>query len=409
MTDERRRDGLPHELAGMLADAGEEFYRRLVDLLPDAITISDLDGRIVKTNRRGAELYGADHEDEMVGRNAFELIAPEDRPRALANLKKTLESGWLDRAEYTMLRKDGSSYPAELCASLIPGPDGAPTAFVATVRDVSERKQIEAQLAQADRLANLGVLAAGVAHEVNNPLAYLLLNMSKVAEELPRLAAGADHCRDTLQELCAKLGDEAPISGDQAPCSRGRLNELADLARLAAEGGERVKKIVSDLRTFSRTDDDQRVLVQPNDVLDNAANLASAEIGDHVRLSKDYSELPRIMASERRLCQVFLNLLLNAAHAVADRAQEPGRIVVRTRSGAGEVTVEVSDNGGGIDPEVARRMFEPFFTTKPDGVGTGIGLSICQNIVHDHGGSIEVDSVPGRGSRFLVRLPIQTA
>jgi PAS domain S-box-containing protein len=403
------KDSTPPELLDALDASSDAFYHRLMDLLPDAITISDLEGRIVKTNNRGAQLYGAEGADEMVGRNAFELIAPEDRERAASNLQKTLETGRLDHVQYTMVRKDGSRYPGELSASLIPGPGGKPLAFVATVRDVSARKRIEAQLAQADRLANLGVLAAGVAHEVNNPLAYLLLNMSKVAEDLPRLAEGAEHCRAMIRDLCDKLGDEAPDNGDQAPCSRGRLTELANLARLAAEGGERVKKIVNDLRTFSRTDDDQRVLVQPNEVLDNAINLASAEIGDEVRLSKDYSDLPRIMASERRLCQVFLNLLLNAAHAVAEIEDGPGQIVVRTRGDATEVTVDVTDNGTGIAPEVARRMFEPFFTTKPDGVGTGMGLSICQNIVHAHGGSIDVESSPSGGSRFRVRLPIQTA
>jgi len=409
MNDGPLKDSSPPELAEALDASSAEFYHRLVDTLPDAITISDLEGRIVKTNRRGAELYGAESEDEMVGRNAFELIAPEDQPKAAENLKQTLETGRLDNVEYWMIRKDGSRYPGELSASLITGSDGQPLAFVATVRDVSERKQIETRLAEADRLANLGMLAAGVAHEVNNPLAYLLLNMTKVAEELPRFADAADHCRTTIEELCKRLGEDAPTSGNGAPCSRGRLYELADLARFAAEGGERVKKIVNDLRTFSRTDEDQRVLVQPNEVLDNAVNIASAQIEEDVRLSKDYSDLPLIHASERHLCQVFLNLLLNAAHAVSGAEPGPGRIIIRTRSDDRDISVEITDNGCGIEPEVAGRMFEPFFTTKPAGVGTGMGLSICQNIVHSHGGVIEVESSADRGSKFLVRLPIQTA
>jgi len=409
MTDGPPKDSSPPELLDALDASSDAFYHRLLDLLPDAVTISDLEGRIVKTNRRGADLYGAEAEEEMVGRNAFELIAPEDRGRAAENLRETLESGQIEYVEYTMIRRDGSRYPAELSAALIPDADGRPLAFVATTRDVSARKRIEAQLAQADRLANLGVLAAGVAHEVNNPLAYLLLNMAKVAEELPRISAGAEHCRSSIQNLCDRLGDDAPVDGHEAPCSRGRLQELADLARLAAEGGERVKKIVSDLRTFSRTDEDPRVLVQPNEVLDNAVNIAAAEIGDDVRLSRDYSELPRILASERRLCQVFLNLLLNATHAVAESDDGPGRIVVRTRSDDREVSIEIADNGVGMGPDVLDRLFEPFFTTKPTGVGTGMGLSICQNIVHAHGGAIEVESEPGKGSKFRVRLPLRTA
>ncbi|MBW2277656.1 MAG: GHKL domain-containing protein, partial [Deltaproteobacteria bacterium] len=173
--------------------------------------------------------------------------------------------------------------------------------------------------------------------------------------------------------------------------------------------GERVKKIINDLRAFSRTDEDQRVLVQPNEVLDNAINIATAQIAADVRLSKDYGDLPPILASERHLCQVFLNLLLNAAYAVADLDAGPGQIIIRTRSDDDEVSIEITDNGSGIAPDIARRMFEPFFTTKPAGVGTGMGLSICQNIVHAHGGVIEVESSSGRGSKFLVRIPILTA
>jgi PAS domain S-box-containing protein len=381
----------------------EELCSELVDRLPDSITITDLEGKIIKTNRHGAALFGADDEAELIGKNAFELIAPEDRERAAKNLERTLVDGWLEHVEYRMLRKDGSTYPAELSASVIPGPDGQPLAFVATVRDVTRRKQMEARLTQADRLANLGVLAAGVAHEVNNPLTYLLLNMTRVAEDLPRIAEAADRCR--AERACSN-GDGQASCQAKPPCDYERLNDLAKLARLAAEGGQQVKKIVNDLRTFSRTDEDKRIMVQLNDIVDNAANIAVAEAGEQIRIDKDYGDLPLIPGNEGRLGQVFLNLLLNAVYAVAEGKGTTGRIDLRTLAEGDHVTFEVSDSGAGIEPECIDRIFEPFFTTKPTGVGTGMGLTICQSIVHSHGGTIEVTSTFGKGSRFVVRLPV---
>jgi PAS domain S-box-containing protein len=388
------------------APPDDEFFRQLFEQLPDAITISDLQGRIIRTNRHGAALYGSDDEEELVGFNAFELIAPEDRELAVANLQRTMETGRLENVVYTMVRKDGSRYPGELSAAAIPGPDGRPVAFVATVRDVTERIQMEARLAEADRLASLGVLAAGVAHEINNPLTYLLLNMTRVAENLPQIATAVEQCR--TRRGCVNDGAK-PRCEDDPPCDSARLDELAQLARLAAEGGQRVKRIVNDLRTFSRSDNDKRVMIQLNDVIDNAVNIASAEIGDHVRIDRDYGELPPTEASESRLCQVFLNLLLNAVHAVGEPDGGGGLVSIRTRAAGNEVVIEIADDGHGIDPECFDHIFEPFFTTKPAGIGTGMGLTICQNFVHSHGGSIEAESTPDQGSRFIVRLPLRTA
>jgi CheY-like chemotaxis protein len=232
---------------------------------------------------------------------------------------------------------------------------------------------MEARLAQSDRLASVGVLAAGVAHEVNNPLVYILNNISYVLRQLPI-----------------------------------EYRELADALREARSGAERVRDIVQGLKTFSRSDDEKIQPVDPRSLLDSAIKVAHNEIRHRAQLVREYESVPLVMANAR-LEQVFLNLLLNAAYAIGEGNADQNRITVSVRQHEDLVAICVQDTGTGIPAEQIPKIFDPFFTTKPIGVGTGLGLSICRNITESLGGRIEVQSSPGKGAAFTVFLPAAAA
>ncbi|WP_407737800.1 two-component regulator propeller domain-containing protein [Hyalangium sp.] len=243
----------------------------------------------------------------------------------------------------------------------------------------------QAQLVQAGKMAAVGTLAAGVGHEINNPLAYIVSNLEHACEE-----------SETLSEMA---GGPEPL--------RERLREMQQVLREALMGADRVRRIVRDLRTFSRQDEDTRGPVDLRAVMDSAAKMAAGELRPRAQLIRDYSaEVPPVEGNEARLAQVFLNLIINAAQALPEGKPEQNEVrLILRRSGEGQVVAEVRDTGCGMPPEVLGRIFDPFFTTKPVGVGTGLGLALCHAFVSSMTGHIEVESQVGRGTVFRVLLP----
>ena len=241
----------------------------------------------------------------------------------------------------------------------------------------------EARLIVADRLASVGRLAAGVAHEINNPLAYVIMNTSAALEDL---------------EAAAQL--------DETPRILARVASSAEALRDAREGSERVRLIVRELSHFSRSNDSSQGPTDLRATIDSAANIAWNEIRQSARLVKDYGECPRVQVNGPRLGQVFLNLLLNAAQAIGPGSPEQHQIRISTWVEGGRAIAEVRDTGPGVQPELLDRIFEPFFTTKPVGSGTGLGLAICHSIVAEARGELTVHSVQGQGAAFRVALPL---
>jgi signal transduction histidine kinase len=246
---------------------------------------------------------------------------------------------------------------------------------------IAEREKMEEQLRFAERMASLGTLAAGVAHEINNPMTYVLSNLDYVAEELTNRGA--------------------PAWGDAEP-------SLEKLIAEAQDGAGRVVKIVRDLKAFSRhSDDDPLTPIALERALDIAAEMATSHIRRRATLERYYQGSTKVMGNDVRLGQVFVNLVINAAQAIPEGG-DPSRhrIALRTYfDDEGRAVAEVEDSGAGIDPEVLPRVFDPFFTTKPVGVGTGLGLSSAMGIVSALGGTIDIDSAIGAGTRVRVRLP----
>ncbi len=250
-------------------------------------------------------------------------------------------------------------------------------------RDVTLRKHMEARLIQADRLSALGSLAAAVGHEMNNPLAFMMANLSFAREELERLG-------DVLRERGEDVG--------------GELGDVLEALAETAEGASRLKHIVQDLRTLSRKPVEHSGRVQVLPVLENALKLIRGELIQRARLEKDFHELPEVDADEARLSQLFLNLLLNAVHGMEQAQASRNVLRVAAYTGEeGELVVEVQDTGKGLAPEALARIFEPFVSTRPS--STGLGLSASHAIVTSLGGTLRAESREGRGTLLTVTLP----
>ncbi len=353
--------------------ASEAKFRAAFEFATLGILLVDADGRLVETNRAVRRMLDR-REDELRALTFAEVHAPPDRPSAGAILRRMRE-GTVTAVELPrrLVRKDGALVEVVVRASALRDAGGAFRFALAVVEDVTEKKRLQAQLVLADRMASVGTLAAGVAHEINNPLAFILANLEFGLGELRGAGVDAEVLR-ALEE--------------------------------ARDGGLRVREIVRDLKAFSRADTEDRDTVDLRRVLQSALGLAQNEIRHRARLEVDVGDVPLVTGSEHRLGQVLLNLLINAAQAIA--GGRAGENVVRAATATapdGRAAVEISDTGSGIAPEVLPRIFDPFFTTKPVGVGTGLGLSICHGIVSSLGGEIEVDSRLGQGSTFRVLLP----
>jgi PAS domain S-box-containing protein len=368
----------------------EEQVRELRAALEDAaeaICRVDLEGRVVSVNRAFARLTGYEP-GEIVGRSWETTVSAADRPLIRADLQAATEK--VER-EVHGARKDGTPFDMQLAVVPIidllgsrPGPKG----HYFFIRDLTERRRMENQLIFAGRMAAVGTLAAGVAHEINNPLAYIVANI--------------DFVRHQLTTFATRSARASSLNGDLGHS----VDEAGEALAEARQGAERVRNIVRDLRVFARGDEDQSGPVALRRVLDSSINIAWNEIRHRARLVKDYGDTPMVEANESRLGQVFLNLLLNAAHAIPEGETERNEIRVSTRTDSrGHAVVEIRDTGGGIPAAIRERIFDPFFTTKPAGEGTGLGLWICSGILSALGGEIGVDSDVGKGSTFRVALP----
>jgi PAS domain S-box-containing protein len=353
----------------------EKRFRDLVDGAPDGVAI--LRGPVVMfLNARAARLLGLTSAAQGIGRVITEFLHPDDREKAATRIRKLLTTGGLDeRAEYRSIDQRGEEHTVEI--SSIPIEYQGGPAVLAFARDVTERKRMEIKLLEADRLTALGVLSAGVAHEINNPLAYVLLNLEYLKRELPKVAS--DPTR--IESLMVRVQD-------------------------ACHGADRVASIVRDLRTFARGEESARQPVSLEAAIEAAVNIAYPEIRMRARLERRYQTVPAVDGNAGRLEQVFLNLLLNAAQAFADDSDVADNLIrVSLRAEGDQVVAEVWDNGPGIPSELLGRIFDPFFTTKPVGVGTGLGLPICRGIVQTHSGEITVDSKLGEGATFKLSFP----
>ncbi|MBN1918018.1 MAG: response regulator [Verrucomicrobia bacterium] len=284
---------------------------------------------------------------------------------------------------------------------------GTLRATVIVANDITERTKLEEQLLVSSKLAGIGELAAGIAHEINNPIGFVASNtrtLQRYVHDLSELVSEYHKLKDIIAagqasaELVEKIEAlERRLDVDFV------LEDIQDLVEENGDGLNRVVKILRDLKNFSHADEEEPQPVDLNAVIEDALNLARNELKYKAEVETDFGELPPLSGHPGQLSQVFINILVNAAHAIEDR----GTIAITTKADGDAVVVRVRDTGCGMTPEVRACIFDPFFTTKGRGKGTGLGLSIALEIVQKHGGTIAVESAPGEGSTFVLTFPVR--
>jgi PAS domain S-box-containing protein len=356
-----------------LAASGASF-RRVLDAAPDAIVVGTR-SRVLYANPALARMLGERSQNDIVRRPITDFIHADDRARAMHAVGAILETGEpLADMPLRLQRSDGSIIPVELSAMRIDWM--GQRASLAAGRDVSERRRARTALAGADRLSAIGTLTAGIAHEINNPLAYVLLNLQYLLKQIARY--------DGSDAMTAKLIE--------------RIGE-------AQHGARRVGGIVADLRTLARRDEKSVGPIDIESALRASIRIAGSTFKDRARLIEHYRPAPPVEANAAKLEQVFVNLLVNAGQAIPSGKRDQNEIRVELSTEDDRVIAAIRDTGSGIAPDVLPRVFDPFFTTKPRGTGTGLGLPISYQIVSSFGGELTVESTPGRGTTFRVSLP----
>jgi PAS domain S-box-containing protein len=385
-------------------------HRTLFENSPDALmTLTPPDWSYTSGNSRALALFGVASEADFLS-HAPADFAPERQPDGVASSAKNAAMIAIAMRQgshqytWTCRALGGRDFPA--CISLARIEIGGQSSLQATVRDETELRRVQAVLSQSDRMASMGMLAAGVAHEINNPLAYVLYSLESLSCDLPKLAAASERSLRAWQANPAPEGSAGPTDEDTEWLGSAKWNDVIDRTRDALDGTQRIGRITKTIGMFSRVESSQRSPVDLNYAIECAATMALNDIKFRANLVSDYGALPAIWASVGKLSQIFLNLLINAAHAFEEGHSEQNRISIRTWADGDQVFAEVKDTGKGIASADLSHIFEPFFTTKPIGVGSGLGLPICRNIVEEFGGDIHVESEPGKGTCFTIRLPI---
>ena len=268
-----------------------------------------------------------------------------------------------------------------------------------------ELKRVQEMLLQQEKLASIGQLAAGVAHEINNPIAYIQSNLQALERYMQSIAEVIQKIR-RLPDLTSSEDEESVLADLKQTVSNADLEFILDdikqLLPQSLEGVVRIRKIVNDLKGFSRADESKREIVDIHDCIEAALNIVWNELKYHVTLNRRYGELPRIDCYPQQLTQVFMNLLINAGQAIPER----GEITIRTVYENERLILRFIDTGTGIPAELLPSIFDPFFTTKEVGKGTGLGLNIAYRIIEKHKGVIRVESKVGAGTEFIIELPL---
>ncbi|MFH1215825.1 MAG: ATP-binding protein [Pseudomonadota bacterium] len=410
-----------------------ELPKVILDCINESIAIIDTsDYSIISANKVFQEETGLT-ENELIGRTCYavthNLSSPCNDPRHLCPLKKALSNGSHATSEHIHVNKDGKSCYVEVSVSPVKNKAGNIASVIHATRDITERKELElsleqerkllqdanaqlekaisdlkqtqSQIVQQEKMASIGQLAAGVAHEINNPMGFISSNLSSLAKYIAKMTEFI-----ALQDrFIAEQSNETTLQELDKEKKKMKIDFLLDdipaLIEESMDGAKRVKNIVQNLKSFSRIDNNEISPVNINECLDTTLNIVWNELKYKATVAKDYGTLPFITGSAQQLNQVFMNVLINAAQSI----EKSGEIRIRTWHENSSVLISITDTGCGISPKHLSHIFEPFFTTKDVGKGTGLGMSITYDIIKKHRGDLTVESVVGVGTTFTISLP----
>jgi len=434
-------DILKNNLYGALRES-EGRFKELADILPALIWISNAEGKRIFVNQQFLQFTGLEMSECMNG-GCSKLVHTDDREALQAVYEQVKATHEAIETEYRLKHKNGVEH--WILETVVPRKrkNGEVSGYMGCGIDISKQKQVEksleetvairttllqktnqvlkkekeeqvelnsqlketqGHLVQSEKMASIGQLAAGVAHEINNPLGYIYSNLNTLKNYLSDL--------EQVAAIAEKMADDLPADNTLATDFKQLKQDLdleflqedlQDLVNESIEGATRAKKIVQDLRDFSRIDKQEREIFDVEEGISATLNIVHNELKYKADIVKEYGGIKPFECVGAQLNQVFMNLLVNAAHAIEDF----GKITVRTGyENEDYAWVEIEDTGKGIPDNVKSKIFDPFFTTKPVGKGTGLGLSLSYKIIQDHQGRVEVDSEVGKGTKFRVYLPI---
>jgi len=362
----------------------EEKYRTILNASPDGIFLTDLKGIITEVSEIGLELFGAETKEDLVGEDIFRFVPSDEKNTLKEIIEKTMNEGLAQNIGIKIKRKNQSVFDGETSATLIQGPDGTSIAFMIIIRDISQRKRLETIQIHADRMASLGEMASGIAHEINQPLNIISMVVDKILFESSKT--------ESID-----------------------LNFLKTKADKIFENIIRIRNIIDHIRTFSRSQDDYVLIAfNLNSSIENAASML-AEQFKHLGIKLDLKldkQIPQLLGNTYKFEQVILNLLGNAKDAVIEKKskQEESfkmRVGIRSYQENHSIIVEVTDNGIGISNDDFHNVMLPFYTTKDAGKGTGLGLSICYQIIKEMDGTIDITSDELNGTKIIITLDSQ--
>ncbi|MBI3285021.1 MAG: PAS domain-containing protein [Burkholderiales bacterium] len=419
--------GYPTAVNSGIAASTDSRLQYLIDNTPAIIysSVPSGDFKMTFVSSNAYRVLGYRPEEMLADPNFwFNHLHPDDVPRIFSSLAMLFTEG--ERTyEYRFMSRAGHYIWMHDMLRLIRAQDGTPIEVVGSLTDITERKQMEEalqkkgeeqqllikklqeaheQLLQSEKMASVGQLAAGIAHEINNPVGFVNSNMGSLQSYVEKLFDVIAQYEALMKQLPQRPEIISTISEIREKADLEFLKEdVEDLVRESMDGLKRVKDIVQSLKDFSHVGETDWQEADIHQGIDSTLNIVKNEIKYKATVIKEYGQLPLVNCIISQLNQVFMNLLVNASHAI----KESGTITVITGSRDEWIWVKVCDTGSGIPPENLTRIFEPFFTTKPVGSGTGLGLSLSYGIVKKHGGRIEVQSEVGKGTCFTVHLPVR--
>ncbi len=393
-------------LANQEEQKANAYLQNIISSMQSCLIVTDAQCIIQVVNQATLELLGYESQD-LEGKS-LAMLNVEGYSIDLTDLEALSSIDTLVRQEIKYRAKNGEKVPVLFSSSAMYDTEDKLNGIVCAALDLSTYKILENQLLQSEKMASIGQLAAGVAHEINNPMGFIFSNLGTLSEYIEEII-GLLETYKNLEESVAK----SDVENAQAQLAKLKetkeeidldylLGDIKELIEESHEGANRERKIVQNLKEFSHSGQGDKIFANLNEGLDSTINIVWNELKYKVTLDKDYGDIPEILCYAQEINQVFMNLLVNAGHAIEER----GEIKIRTYEEENYICVSIADSGKGMPADVQKRAFEPFFTTKKIGEGTGLGLSMSYQIVVDkHGGELQFESEIDVGTTFIMKLP----